>query len=66
MYENIGYNTSNNSNNGMVQDVTSQRVELYLSCRNLLDMDVFSKSDPYIKVYFRVGPNQMEKCLGKT
>lgn len=31
----------------------SERVELFLSCRNLKDLDYFSKSDPYIKVNFR-------------
>lgn len=29
-------------------------------------MDFFSKSDPYVKVYFKVGPQQAEKYLGKT
>jgi len=32
---------------------TFERIELYVSCRNLKDLDYFSKSDPYIKVYFR-------------
>lgn len=31
----------------------SERVELYLSCRNLRDLDVFSKSDPYIKLSYK-------------
>jgi hypothetical protein len=44
----------------------SQTVELFLSGRNLLDMDVFSKSDPYVKVFFRVSPNQPERLLGRT
>lgn len=29
-------------------------------------MDVFSKSDPYIKVHFRVGPGQQERLIGRT
>ena len=28
-----------------------QRVELYFSCRNLINLDYLSKSDPTIKVY---------------
>lgn len=31
----------------------SERVEIYLCCRNLRDLDVFSKSDPYIKVSYK-------------
>ena len=31
----------------------SERIELFLSCRNLKDLDVFSKSDPYVKVSFK-------------
>jgi hypothetical protein len=31
----------------------SEKVELFLCCRNLRDLDVFSKSDPYIKVLYK-------------
>lgn len=31
----------------------SEKIELYISCRNLRDLDVFSKSDPYVKVSYR-------------
>lgn len=31
----------------------SERVEIYLCCRNLRDLDVFSKSDPYIKISYK-------------
>lgn len=31
----------------------SEKIELYVSCRNLRDLDVFSKSDPYVKVSYR-------------
>ena len=31
----------------------SVKIELFLSCRSLRDMDVFSKSDPYVRVSFR-------------
>jgi hypothetical protein len=58
------YNTSPAS--GLPGDGTSMPVELFLSGRNLLDMDVFSKSDPYIKVYFRPAPNQQDHLLGRT
>lgn len=30
-----------------------ERIELFLSCRSLKDLDVFSKSDPYIKVSYK-------------
>lgn len=30
-----------------------QTIELYMACRNLKDLDILSKSDPYIKVSFR-------------
>lgn len=35
-----------------------QKVEIFLSARNLLDKHLFSKSDPYVKVYFKRGPQQ--------
>lgn len=31
----------------------SEKVELFLCCRNLRDLDVFSKSDPYIKILYK-------------
>jgi hypothetical protein len=31
----------------------SEKVEIFLCCRNLRDLDVFSKSDPYIKVSYK-------------
>lgn len=31
----------------------SEKIELYLCCRNLRDLDVLSKSDPYIKVSYK-------------
>ena len=43
-----------------------QKVEIFLSGRNLLDMDFFSKSDPYVKVFFSRGPNQPEILIGRT
>lgn len=32
-------------------DNLSQKVELFISCRKLKNMDVFSKSDPICRVY---------------
>jgi Ca2+-dependent lipid-binding protein len=37
-----------------------------VSARGLFDMDVFSKSDPYVKVYFKRVPNQPFVLLGRT
>lgn len=41
-------------------------LEIFVSARGLYDMDVFSKSDPYVKVYFKRGPNQPWTLLGRT
>lgn len=30
-----------------------QAIELYMACRNLKDLDYFSKSDPYIRVSYK-------------
>jgi Ca2+-dependent lipid-binding protein len=43
-----------------------QKVEIYLSARNLLDKDFFSKSDPYIKLYFKRDPSHKETYVGRT
>ena len=43
-----------------------QQVELQISCRNLLDMDFFSKSDPFVVVYVQ-GKNKAEwREMGRT
>ncbi len=45
----------------------SEKVELFLSCRNLKDLDVFSKSDPYVKVsYKRDFTQKVFAVLGMT
>lgn len=46
-----------NPQSGPISD-TMQKVEIFLSARNLLDMDFFSKSDPYIKVFFKRAPSE--------
>ena len=45
------------SSNVNVQDQTGPgtKVELSFSCTDLLDMDVFSKSDPFIVLYMSTG-----------
>lgn len=43
-----------------------QKVEIFLSARNLLDMDFFSKSDPYVKVYFSSSPQRKPALIGRT
>jgi len=45
---------------------SSQKIELFVSARGLLDMDVFSKSDPYVKVFFKRSPLNKEMFVGKT
>lgn len=45
----------------------SEKIELYISCRNLRDLDVFSKSDPYVKVSYRRDFTQNQfTVLGKS
>lgn len=45
----------------------SEKIELYISCRNLRDLDVFSKSDPYVKVSYRRDFTQNQySVLGKS
>jgi hypothetical protein len=43
----------NYSSNSLVSNETGQKIELFLSARNLMDMDTFSKSDPYVKVFLK-------------
>lgn len=40
--------------NGPFVCMDSQKVELFFSCRNLLDLDTFSKSDPRLTLYQQV------------
>lgn len=42
------------------------QLELFVSARGLYDMDVFSKSDPYVKVSFKRAPNQPWTLIGRT
>ena len=42
------------------------QLEIFLSARGLYDMDVFSKSDPYVKVYFKRSNTNQWGLLGRT
>lgn len=39
------------------------KVELTISCENLMDMDVFSKSDPLCALYLNTGSHWYEVCI---
>ncbi len=47
-------------------DETGYPIEMYLSGKDLMDMDFFSKSDPYIKVYFQVNSHAKEQLICRT
>ncbi len=44
----------------------SSKIILSLSCRNLKDLDTFSKSDPEVHVYLKNGKQGNYGLLGKT
>jgi uncharacterized protein YciI len=45
----------------------SEKIEVYISARSLKDADVFSKSDPYVKVAYKRDFTQKHyTLLGKT
>ena len=45
----------------------SEKIEIYVSGRNFKDMDVFSKSDPYVKVSYKRDFSQKNySVLGRT
>ena len=43
-----------------------QKVALYISCRNLVKLDTFSKSDPLAEVYIRENQTTQWALAGKT
>ena len=50
-----------------IDNSVSERIELFISARNLRDLDVFSKSDPYVKISFKRDFNQFQySVIGKT
>ncbi|XP_064288866.1 copine-9 isoform X4 [Passer domesticus] len=46
--------------------VPGTKVELTVSCRNLLDMDTFSKSDPVVVLFVQVSGSSEWKEFGRT
>ncbi len=44
----------------------SNKIILSLSCRNLVDLDTFSLSDPEVHVYLKSGKQGKYALLGKT
>ena len=42
------------------------RVQLFISCRKLKDMDTFSKSDPLVEVLEKGADSQNWNTVGKT
>jgi len=43
-----------------------ERIELYFNGRNLKDLDFFSKSDPFLRLYFQENPASILKEVGRT
>lgn len=50
----------------MIADDQSFQVELYFAGRNLKDLDVFSKSDPYVKLSMRKSMHGNIEPVGRT
>lgn len=44
----------------------SNKIRISISCRNLADMDVFSKSDPEVHVFLRDSRARNYTLIGKT
>ncbi len=44
----------------------SSKIQLTISCRNLADLDTFSKSDPEVHVYMREAKSVKYTLIGKT
>ena len=50
-----------------LEDPVGQKVELYIQCRNLKDLDTFSKSDPQVRLLIKDGPTASTwKNIGET
>jgi Ca2+-dependent lipid-binding protein len=47
------------------QDI-SNKIQLFISCRNLADLDLFTKSDPQCVVYIKDSKNLHYTEIGKT
>ena len=50
----------------MTAPVMKQRVALFISCRNLKNLDIMSKSDPQVEAYIRDKNNRSWSIIGKT
>ena len=44
----------------------SNKVQLFISCRNLVDLDTFSKSDPEVHIFIKGSKQGKYALLGKT
>ena len=44
----------------------TEKIRLFIKCRSLADLDVFSKTDPFCEVYLREDENEDWELLGKT
>ena len=54
-------------NSQLTDDQVGQKVELYISCRKLKDLDTFSKSDPQVRLYIKENPAAASwKKVGET
>jgi C2 domain len=48
------------------QTQLSMQVQLYISCRKLKDLDVFSKSDPQVRIYEFIPQLNNWRMIAKT
>ena len=37
----------------IIEQEDRKKIELFISCRSLIEMDTFSKSDPYVIMYLK-------------
>ena len=44
----------------------SNKIQIFISCRKLKDLDLMSKSDPYVTVSIRDSKSQHYSMIGKT
>ena len=42
------------------------KVEIYISCKSLIDLDFMSESDPFAKLYVKGEKDKRWKYLGRT
>jgi len=50
----------------MAAQEPGEKIQIFISCRKLKDMDTFSKSDPQVHVFLKNGKNGVYTALGKT